>query len=365
MTLAAPGIPKRIAFVAPTLAGVLRDRANLIRSLTARGHSVLVVAASQLAGEVAALHHLGGEHRNFDPQPPGMAIFANRKVVQAVRDILAAWKADTAIVSGERLASLAATAARKAGVQRVVTIAGGLGLENDEGRARVASAYRRAVKLSAAVVVHNADDARVLKSVLMPAAQVVVTPGDGVDLEAFAAAPLPGSEGPVVFLMIADPDLSTAIEAYTQAARELTGHGLAARFELATDREMAQDTTLLTVEGVTFHGRAANPAALLASAHVAVHLSADDGSPAALKQALAVGRPVLTLDVPGCRDMVDERVNGCLVPPGDDAALMAALSSFVVHRDLLPAESRAARAKAVAAFGAQGVLEPVVAAIEG
>jgi glycosyltransferase involved in cell wall biosynthesis len=74
---------------------------------------------------------------------------------------------------------------------------------------------------------------------------------------------------------------------------------------------------------------------------------------------------VLTLDVPGCRDMVDERVNGCLVPPGDDAALMAALSSFVVHRDLLPAESRAARAKAVAAFGAQGVLEPVVAAIEG
>ena len=365
MSLPAPGLPKRIAIVAPTLAGVLRDRANLIRALTARGHSVLAVAASHLAGEVAGLHHLGGEHRNFEPKPPGMAIFAERKVVQGVRDFLAAWKAETVIVSGERLAALAATAARKAGVARIVTIVGGLGFEGDAGRARAASDYRRAVKLSAAVVVHNADDARVLKAALSPAAHIVVTPGDGVDLEAFAAVPMPGPDVPVGFLMIADPDCRTAIEAFTAAAREIVAGGLPARFELATDRELAQDTTLLTVEGVTFHGRAADPAVLLASAHVSVHLSADDGSPTALKQALAVGRPVLTLDVPGCREMVDERVNGCLVPPGDSAALTAALLSFVVHRDLLAAESRAARVKAVTAFGAHDVLAPVVAAIEG
>jgi glycosyltransferase involved in cell wall biosynthesis len=145
----------------------------------------------------------------------------------------------------------------------------------------------------------------------------------------------------------------------------MTAGGVAARFELATDREMAQDTTLLTVEGVTFHGRAADPADLLATAHVAVHLSADDGSPAALKQALAIGRPVLTLDVPGCRETVDERVNGCLVPPGDPDALAAALQSFIVHRNLMPAEARASRAKAVAAFGAADVVAPVVTAIEG
>lgn len=365
MSLPAPGLSKRIAIVAPTLAGVLRDRANLIRALTARGHNVLAVAASHLAGEVAALHHLGGEHRNFEPQPTGMALFANRKVVQAARDILAAWKAETVIVSGERLASLAATAARKAGAARIVTIVGGLGFESDEVRRRIASGYQRAAKLSAAVVVHNSDDARVLKAVMKPAAPVVVTPGDGVDLEAFAAAPLPAADDPIRFVMIAQPDCRAAIEGYTRAARELTVRGTAARFELATDREMAEDTTLFTVEGVLFHGRAADPATLLARAHVAVHLSADDGSPTALKQALAVGRPVLTLDVPGCREMVDERVNGCLVLPGDAVALAAALESFAVHRDLLPAEARAARAKAVAAFGAHDVLEPVVAAIEG
>ena len=165
--------------------------------------------------------------------------------------------------------------------------------------------------------------------------------------------------------MIADPNERLAIEAYTAAAREITARGYPARFELATDRDMAQETAFLTAEGVTFLGRATEPARVLAGAHVAVHLSADDGSPTALKQALATGRPVLTLDTPGCREAVDERVNGCLVSPGDRAALVAGLESFILHRDLLPSEARAARMKAVQAFDRHKALVPALAAIEG
>lgn len=359
MTSAAAGQPQRIAIVAPTLAGVLCDRSNLIRALKARGHAVLVVAASQLAGEVAALHHLGGEHRTFDPKPAGMAFFAQRRVVRAVRDILAAWQAGTVVVSGEGLAALAASAARQAGGRRIVTIIGGLGGGS-------AAAYRRAVKLSAAIICHNEETARAVSATFkLQGKTLVVTPGDGVDLVAFPILPLPAQMLPVRFLMITNPDERVAIEAYTAAARDLTARGLDACFELATDREAAQDTTLLTVAGVTFHGRAADPANLLAGVHVAVQLSADDGSPAALKQALATGRPVITLDVPGCREMVDERVNGCLVPPGDQGALMAALESFVRHRDLMPAEARASRVKAENGLGGAQVLAPVLAAIEG
>ncbi len=358
---------KRIAIVAPSLAGVLRDRANLIHALKARGHAVLVVAASHLSGEVAALHHLGGEHRNFEPKPPGMAIFANRRVVQAVRDLLAAWQTDTVIVSGAAIAPLAARAARKAGAKKIVTIVSvEMGVGSEEERHRMVTAFRGAVKLSQALVCHNAEDARVLTLMLKPKSKpVIVTPGDGVDLAAFAVAPMPQADVPLTFLMIANPDARGAIEAYTEAARALAGKGLPVRCVLATDREAAQDTTLLTVEGVAFQGRAAEPAAMLGMVHVAVHLSADDGSPTALKQALATGRPVVTLDVPGCREAVDERVNGCLVPPDNPSALLAAMESFISHRGLLPAESRAARVKAERSFGAPTVLAPVLAAIEG
>ncbi|MCU0953422.1 MAG: glycosyltransferase [Hyphomicrobium sp.] len=367
MSSSPAGVPKRIAIVAPTLAGVLRDRANLIHALTARGHSVLAVASSQLAGEVAALHHLGGEHRNFDPRPPGMALLAGRKVVQAVRDILSEWKADTVIVSGQDLAGRAASAARKAGAVRVITIVGGLGSGGDEDRRATAQSYRHAVKLSDAAVLHNAHDARLFSGALkLPDGfPVVVVTGDGVDIDAFTPSPLPDPTGSVTFVMIADPGQRQAIEAYVSAAREISARGVPARFELATDREMAEETAFLTAGGVVFLGRASDPNQVLANAHVAVHLAADDGAPAALKQALAAGRPVLTLDVPGCREAVDERVNGCLVPPNDGRALVAALESFLVHRDLLASEARAARAKAVQAYDRHKVLAPVVAAVEG
>jgi glycosyltransferase involved in cell wall biosynthesis len=359
--------PKRIAIIAPSLAGVLRDRANLIREMTARGHAVLVIAASQLSGEVAALHHLGGEHRNFEPKPPGLSLFANRRVVQAIRDLVAAWQADTVIVGGAALAPLAARAARKAGVKKIMTIVSAdMGVGSEEERRLIVQAFRGAVKLSQTVVCHNAADARILTSVLKPKNKpVIVTPGDGVDLGAFSVAPLAAADQPLIFLMIANPDARAAIQAYTEAARRLAGKGGAVRCILATDREAAQDTTLLTAEGVAFQGRAADPAAMLGTADVAVHLSADDGSPTALKQALAAGRPVIALDVPGCREAVDERVNGCLVPPGNPAALLAAMESFVSHRDLLPSESRAARLKAERSFGSTAVLAPVLAAIEG
>lgn len=366
MSSSPTGVPKRIAIVAPTLAGVLRDRANLIRALKARGHSVLAVAASQLAAEVAALHHLGGEHRNFDPRPPGMALFARRKVIQTVRDTLSAWKAETVIVCGRDLAGLAATAARKAGVARVITIAGGLGSGKDEDRRLTARSYGRAVKFSDAVVLHNAYDARILEALLkVPGGSPVVVPGDGVDLDALTPSPLPDPAGGIVFVMIADPSERSAIEAFASAAQEVRGRGEAVRFELATDREMSEETAFLTAGGLTFLGRAADPNQVLANAHVAVHLSADDGSPTALKQALAAGRPVLTLNVPGCREAVDERVNGCLVPPNDGRALVAALESFILHRDLLASEARAARSKAVQAFDCQKVLAPVLVAVEG
>jgi glycosyltransferase involved in cell wall biosynthesis len=360
---------KRIALVAPSLAGVLRDRANLVRALTARGDEVLIMAPSQLAGEIAALHGLGGEHRNFDPNPPGLSLLAGRRLLRSLRDLLAAWRPDTVLVSGRGLASVAAAAARKGGARRIITIIGDLGSESAAERVRRAAAYRRAAKLSDAIVCHNSADAKVMAAAAsLPSTKApVVTPGDGVDTHVFQPAPWPEDQpgGEIVFLMIADPDQGAAIRAYAAAARDLVERGLPVRFLLATDREAAQDTALLTGAGLEFLGRASEPAALLAKCHVAVHLSADDGSPTALKQAMACGRPVLTLDVPGCREWVDERVNGVLVPADDAAALASALASFVTHRDLLPSEGRASRVKAERALACDRVLEPTLAALDG
>ncbi len=90
-------------------------------------------------------------------------------------------------------------------------------------------------------------------------------------------------------------------------------------------------------------------------AHVYVYPSRAEGMPRSVLEALAAGRPVITTNSPGCRETVDERVNGCLVPPGDAAALAEAMESFLKRPDLIPAMARASRIKAERRFDAREV----------
>ncbi len=342
----------RLAIVEPSLAGVLRNRSALIAAARQRGHEVLVLAPSQLSGEVAALHALGGVHRTFDLVPQGLSVLAPSRLMRQLREKLTAWRPHTVLVSSSRLAGVAAHAAKKSGAGRIVTLVNDLGGRTDADRKAALAAYDRAIRFSHAIVCHNADDLLAVRAAAKIAQQTrcIVVPGTGIDVADFKDVPELAADGPVVFLMVADPDAREAIGAYATAAQALARRGIPAKCLLATDREAAHDTTILTVSGVEFLGRAADTRAVLAKAHVAVHLSADDGAPVALREAMASARPLITIDRPGCREAVDERVNGCKVPPGNPDALLAAMESFHVHRDLMRAEGRASRAKAETAF---------------
>ena len=84
-----------------------------------------------------------------------------------------------------------------------------------------------------------------------------------------------------------------------------------------------------------------------------------EGMPGAVLEAMSMGRPIITTDTPGCRDTVDERVNGCLVPPGNPEALAEAMQSFLRRPELIAAMARASRMKAERRFDQR----PVVAAL--
>ena len=74
-----------------------------------------------------------------------------------------------------------------------------------------------------------------------------------------------------------------------------------------------------------------------------------------MQEALAAGRPVIVADIPGSRETVDERVNGCLVEPGNAGELAGAMESFLKRPDLIPAMARASRLKAERKFDVRDV----------
>ncbi len=104
-------------------------------------------------------------------------------------------------------------------------------------------------------------------------------------------------------------------------------------------------------------------AGLLAQCHIFVYPSHAEGMPQPVLEAMAAGRPIITTDVAGCRDTVDERVNGCLVKAGDARALAAAMESFLKRPDLIPSIARASRAKAERFCGIETVSGSLLAAL--
>jgi glycosyltransferase involved in cell wall biosynthesis len=88
-----------------------------------------------------------------------------------------------------------------------------------------------------------------------------------------------------------------------------------------------------------------------------------EGVPRSSLEAMASGRPVVTTDVPGCRETVRQGVNGFLVPRGDATALAAAMEQFAQNPALLGEMGAASRSIAETKFNVEDVVGQMVDAM--
>lgn len=172
----------------------------------------------------------------------------------------------------------------------------------------------------------------------MAASRLRCIPG-GVDVERIKAAPpadrralgLGDDEQVILWVGRFDPikGLDELIDAFAIVVKEnnakllLAGEGA---YEPAIRRRVDQAGL---VDRVMFLGRRTDVASLLKIADVFVLPSRTEGMPNALLEAMAAGRAIVTTDVPGCRDVVENEVTGMVVPSRDVGALAGALSRSI------------------------------------
>ncbi|MGL6077681.1 glycosyltransferase family 4 protein [Methyloversatilis discipulorum] len=258
-------------------------------------------------------------------------------------------------------------AARLAGVPAVVNTVAGLGylFSSSDLAARcvrplVTLVYRLALAPRRHfLVVQNHDDlAFFMRHAGAAKARARVIPGVGVDIVRFS--PVPEPEGIPQVLMPARLLRDKGIFEFVAAARLLRQRGVSAIFSVAGDLDpenpasvSEQQLKAWKDEGiVNFLGWQSDMAPLLRAAHIVALPSYREGLPTALTEAAACGRPVVTCDVPGCREVVTHGENGLLVKPRDPEALadaIARLASDVAlrHRMGLRGRERAERGFAI------------------
>lgn len=374
---------KRVAVLAPDAASLLRSRGDLVRAIAARRHAVTCVVPEEALARVAddapgraALDAWAAAEGVAIATCPiaGGGFFRGRASAKALGELLADLEPHVVLAYGPSgTAATLALAAARARPARLVVMLTRLD-EADRMPPRRLLGSRdlpRALGLADAVIVHNRDDAAALLATgaLEVTSAATVVPGAGVDLERFAAKPLPPPSAGLTFLCIATRDERSGVLEFCTAARAVRQRAPQARFVLAGPGGSGPGAVGAArlapyADCVELHGDVADVRPLLAACHVVVVPSRNDGMPRILAEALSSGRPVIASAIGGCRDAVDERVNGILVPPGDSAALAAAIESVLKRPDLIPAMSRASRLKAERRFDVAEVNRTVLAVMD-
>lgn len=216
------------------------------------------------------------------------------------------------------------------------------------------------------VIVQNDDDARYLISHGV-AREVVLIHGSGVDLDYFQ--PMPESGGMPVFAVVARMLGDKGIRELVLAARMLRWKGIACRVRLVGEPDahnlssMTQRQLLLWAnEGIVeWMGFQPDVRAIWRDAHVCVLPSYREGLPKSLLEAAACGRPIVTADVSGCRDVVTNEVEGLIVPARDWRALARAMERLALDPDLRRRMGQAARLRVERQFGQDKIVAQTMA----
>jgi glycosyltransferase involved in cell wall biosynthesis len=271
-------------------------------------------------------------------------------------------------------------AARRAGVQRLVLAPTGLGnlwtrngIAAALGRSLVRSTIRRLRDRDTVFLFENHEDPVSLGLAAANGDRIAFVNGAGVDPSAFPPQPMP-PPSPLRLAMVARMLWPKGPGVVVEALRLARSAGVEAELDLYGQPDPSNALSVPTTQleawsrepGVRWHGHVSDVAGVWRRSHAAVlptHYR--EGLPRALIEAMASARPILTTDVPGCRELVRNAVNGFLVPPSDPGALAAAIRRLASDLPLLESMGKAARRLFEERYTASIVIEQAKAVYRG
>ena len=217
--------------------------------------------------------------------------------------------------------------------------------------------YRLSLSNSEKILVYNPDitELFVKKKLIKNTDKVILVNGSGVDVDYYYQATFPER---INFLLIARLLNDKGINEYYEAARQIKSKHKEILFDLVGFIDINNPTAISpeqlekwTGEGViNFLGKKEDVRKDIENSSVYVLPSYHEGIPRSVLEAMSMGRPIITTDTYGCRETVEEGVNGFLVPIKDSKKLANAMEKFILEPNLVKKMGRKSRDLAVEKF---------------
>ncbi len=237
---------------------------------------------------------------------------------------------------------------------------------------RTAWLYRIGLRQTEVIVCQNSDDQKQLQNAGVQAQQWVGIPGSGIDLAHYSYSPKAADE-PLRFLFLGriliDKGLRELLAAWKVVASQLPEAELqlAGAFDPTHPHSLPPEEWRAAQElpGLQYLGQVKDVRPHLRACQALVLPSYREGLPRAILEAMAIGRPVIAFDVPGCNALVEHGKTGQLLPPRDDSALVQAILDYGLRsNEEINGEGQAARQKVEAGFSAAHVSDLYLALVK-
>ncbi|MGB9975785.1 glycosyltransferase family 4 protein [Thermovenabulum sp.] len=338
----------KIIVVSHYTKSLINFRGDLIKSISKLGHDVIALGPEK--GYENELKKLGAEFIQIPLDRTGGNPAKDLKTLLSLIKVINKIEPDIVLSYAIKPVIYGSLAARILKVEAVYSMITGLGyvFTRDKGKEGILKKvvkilYKEALKNNKAVFFQNPDDMEFFRSekILDNRTQAVLINGSGVNIDRFYYVSPPIK--PLSFLLIARLIWDKGIGVYVEAARKLKSRHPEVSFKLLGpfDSNPAaikkNDVEKWISEGIIeYLGETEDVRPYIANSSVYVLPSYyREGTPRSILEAMAMGRPIITTNAPGCKETVKEGVNGFLVPTKDPYSLARAMEKFIQNPDLI------------------------------
>lgn len=295
-----------------------------------------VVISTPFVGHEDDFEKMGCRMINTELDRRGINPISDSKLYMFYKHILQTEKPDMVITYSIKPNVYAGYVCRRLKIPYCVNVQGlGTAFQKEPIASIVTLMYRSALKKAKTVFFENeANAAEFVKRKIVPTSQQTILHGAGVNLEEYKYQEYPSEENGIHFLFLGRIMKEKGVDELFEAAKKLKKkYGDKVAFDLVGffEDEYKETVEKLVEDGVVvFHGFQSNPKPYYGMSHCVVLPSHHEGMSNVLLEAAATGRAVITTDIPGCREAVDNGKNGFLCNKMDVESLYDCMEQFVI-----------------------------------
>ena len=340
---------KRVLFLVNHDVVIYNFRLEIVERLIADGHEVHI--SSPYGERIDDLVDLGAIYHEIEMNRHGVNPFEEISILIEYQKLIKEIKPDICLGFTIKPNIYGAIAARQNGVPFVANITGlGTAVENPGLSQKLfILLYKYAFKDIQRVFYQNEENKQFFVKHGIEKGKGLIIPGSGVNLNRFSFKEYPVDDV-IKFAFISRIMKEKGIDQYLDAANAIKSQYDNVEFHVCGFCEPEYDGRLQFEHEkgtVIYHGMIRNVADFMSEMHCVIHPSYyPEGLSNVLLEACAIGRPIITTDRSGCREVVEDGINGFMVPCNNSDELIEAIKKFLsLNNEEKKAMGKAARHK--------------------